>query len=552
MDRDRFSGSLAIVSWYCRICTTTSGVDCPIYEAPNEDEGTASLHMMLAKLFPTVFNESQVLSDKVMDWPSKICLDCKGKVIESYGLYELCTKSAQQLALLVAKQQTVTHTFQAEVDDHDGDIKMKLDCEDPLMLKVEYDSDDQSSECRGFESLSSTANVFTDIEDGQSTTESSLLQGTNVSSLAIKTQLNRSTKTAEVTPHANIAVQKTVKVSRKPRGRIKTTSAADRERVIDAYDSGLTPSLISQFLSIKRSTVYGILRNYWNTGEIEAKKRGGIKTKKLSSSVSSTIRLWMDEDSSLTLRKLREKVKECYGIEVSATTIARELHSFHYSFKRFIAERPITTSTIDLKKYALSYSQLELRLPQDAITFIHEVGFNIIMRIVQNESNSADGTSSTTKPETRTFSKNISIVCAMRRCGILYFECKKRAIDLEGFTKFIRELKEKLNDPNAGHRPVLLMDEGAFHRCSDISDALSREGFEAMFLPPNFCLLNPIERLFDKWNIIVKKENPQNEEQLVAAIQRVGSLITAEDCDSYFNNMHDYIEKCTLAEGMTA
>ncbi|XP_058170347.1 uncharacterized protein LOC131285506 [Anopheles ziemanni] len=197
MDRDRFSGSLAIVSWYCRICTTTSGVDCPIYEAPNEDEGTASLHMMLAKLFPTVFNESQVLSDKVMDWPSKICLDCKGKVIESYGLYELCTKSAQQLALLVAKQQTVTHTFQAEVDDHDGDIKMKLDCEDPLMLKVEYDSDDQSSECRGFESLSSTANVFTDIEDGQSTTESSLLQGTNVSSLAIKTQLNRSTKTAE-------------------------------------------------------------------------------------------------------------------------------------------------------------------------------------------------------------------------------------------------------------------------------------------------------------------------------------------------------------------
>ncbi|KFB34745.1 AGAP010979-PA-like protein [Anopheles sinensis] len=198
MERDPFSGPLAIVSWYCRICTTTSGVDCPIYEAPNEDEGTASLHMMLAKLFPSVFNESQVLSDKVMDWPSKICQDCKGKVVESYGLYELCTKSAQQLALLAAKQQTaVKQAFQDETDDP-GDISMKfLDYEEPMMLKEEYDSDDQSSECIGFESVSCTTDGFTDIEDGQSATDSSLMRESNVSSPATKTQLNRSTKTTE-------------------------------------------------------------------------------------------------------------------------------------------------------------------------------------------------------------------------------------------------------------------------------------------------------------------------------------------------------------------
>ncbi|XP_058117045.1 uncharacterized protein LOC131259547 [Anopheles coustani] len=124
------------------------------------------LHTMLAKLFPTVFNESQMLSDKAMNWPSKICQDCKGKVIESYRLYELCTKSVRQLTILTANQQT-----QDENDDPLAQIKMEfVECEELTELKKEYDPDDQISECRGFGSVSPTEDVFKNDEESCSST----------------------------------------------------------------------------------------------------------------------------------------------------------------------------------------------------------------------------------------------------------------------------------------------------------------------------------------------------------------------------------------------
>ncbi|XP_058117036.1 uncharacterized protein LOC131259539 isoform X4 [Anopheles coustani] len=166
MDRNSLSGTL--VSSFCRICTTNNDVDWSIYETLNEDEGTTNLHMMLVKLYPTVFNESQVLCDEALKWPTKICKECKAKVIESYKFYERCTKSARSLRTIASKEQPTTDTLQEEKDDHPAVIKMEfIECEEPIVPKEECDSDDHSSTYKRFYRSSPTEDVFSDTEDSR-------------------------------------------------------------------------------------------------------------------------------------------------------------------------------------------------------------------------------------------------------------------------------------------------------------------------------------------------------------------------------------------------
>lgn len=328
----------------------------------------------------------------------------------------------------------------------------------------------------------------------------------------------------------------------------RTTSDEDRERVITAYENGYTATMIADMLSINRSTVYSILKKFWKTGEVEAKKRGGIKPKKLTSAAISDIQKWIDEDCSISLKKLGEKILESHGIQVSAATIAREIKKFNYSFKRvkLLPERRNNPNTLGIRKeYALSFNRISQRLPQAAVVFIDEVGFNISMRTSMGRS--LVGTAATkVVPQIRT--RNVSIVCAMNRGGILHYISKKRAINQGVFAEFVKELNTNMNGHNVGHQPILIMDNVAFHKCTTVRETIVAEGFDVMYLPPYSPFLNPIENLFSKWKNIVRRANPQNETELMTAIEQAASLITAEDCDGYFCNMFHYIERCILGE----
>ena len=331
----------------------------------------------------------------------------------------------------------------------------------------------------------------------------------------------------------------------------KTTSNEDRERIIAANENGYSTTLIAEMLSINRSTVYSILKKYWKTGEIEAQRRGGVKQKKLTNAAVIHIQSWIDEDCSISLKKLKSKVLERHGIEVSTSTIARAIKGFNYSFKRvklLPARRNNSNTVAERKEYALSYNRCTQRLPQALIIFIDEVGFNVSMRTMMGRSEV--GTAATkVVPQLR--SRNISIVCAMNRTGILHYISRNRAINQEVFVDFIRQLKENLNGDNIGHPPLLIMDNVAFHKCTAVREAIIEEGCEVKYLPPYSPFLNPIENLFSKWKTIVKRANPQNEGELMTAIQQGASLITSQDCDGYFCNMYRYIEKCVLGEEIT-
>ncbi|KFB34740.1 hypothetical protein ZHAS_00000095 [Anopheles sinensis] len=144
--------------------------NCSIYETFYEDEGATNLHTMLVKLYPTVFNESQMLCDEALEWPMKICKECKTKVVESYRFYERCTKSARSLRTIALKEQSTTDALQEEKDDHPAVIKTEfIEFEEATVLKEEYDSEDHSSAYNKYNGRTLTEDVFSDTADSLTT-----------------------------------------------------------------------------------------------------------------------------------------------------------------------------------------------------------------------------------------------------------------------------------------------------------------------------------------------------------------------------------------------
>ncbi|EAA05606.5 AGAP010979-PA, partial [Anopheles gambiae str. PEST] len=103
-DKDQ---TMTIQLTFCRICAVLSTEEHCIYEVAYS-AGTLSMHAMMEKLVPSVFNAEQVKVDEFMSFPTKVCGSCKAKVLEAYGLYEQCVRSGDLLRDCLARKKNAT------------------------------------------------------------------------------------------------------------------------------------------------------------------------------------------------------------------------------------------------------------------------------------------------------------------------------------------------------------------------------------------------------------------------------------------------------------
>ena len=328
----------------------------------------------------------------------------------------------------------------------------------------------------------------------------------------------------------------------------RATSLEDRKRVVAAYERGQTVPNICEMFGLNRFTVYSILRKVRLTGVVEARKRGGTKPKKLSNDVIDSIKRWIDQDCTISLRKMQQKLEQEHNIQASITTITRAIEGFHYSFKRVNRhpERRNAPSNIEeRRKYAVEFMSLPREYSERNIIYIDEVGMNVSMRATMGRS-AVGKPAVVVVPQLR--SRNISIVCAMTRHGIVHYVAKTTAIERGSFKDFILQLKGKLEEVGI-FEPVLVMDNVAFHKCNEVKECITQHiNARLLYLPPYSPFLNPIENMFSKWKNIVRRANPENENDLMTAIENGASLITFQDCEGYVRNMWEYINRSLSGE----
>ncbi len=101
----------------------------------------------------------------------------------------------------------------------------------------------------------------------------------------------------------------------------KKISQEMRDIILRHYEHGIKVKTTSSILNISESTIYSILRNYWNTGCNTPKPRDGSKKYRILQEVKNFIIDKVREDSTLSDEQLMKLVKEKFNKDIHVSMI---------------------------------------------------------------------------------------------------------------------------------------------------------------------------------------------------------------------------------------
>lgn len=316
-----------------------------------------------------------------------------------------------------------------------------------------------------------------------------------------------------------------------------------RRLICEKYEAGLRYTDISKDTNVPRGTVFAICQIFSETGEWEAKPRGGTRNKKITDRMLAFLNDELQEDCTLTLQVLRERINTKFNTYIkSNSTIHNALKGINYTMK-MITPSPLQRNTPERinqrYEYAQEYDQINCEFAPKNIIFIDEVGFSLSIRV--NKGRSLSGSQALLKvPYLR--SRNLSSCAAMNCTGVLINCTKPGAHDGISFLRFLGDLFRFLAEENYG-RCCIIMDNVRFHKMNEIRDFIDSYGHKQVFLPAYSPSLNPIEECSSKWKNYVKRSRCNNEEDLLRKIDTGMEHITAADAQAWILHMNTFLVK---------
>jgi transposase len=324
-------------------------------------------------------------------------------------------------------------------------------------------------------------------------------------------------------------------------------SSEDRQRIIDGYNAGQTIIGLSEVLQIPRQSVRSVVNVYLKTGRVHSQRRGATRHKKLTDEHKAALVSWIDDDCSLTLKKIAARLAEQFSITIGTSTINRAIHEFHFSWKRtsLIPVRRNDDEALRVRQsYAENYLMLMTTYRESQFVFLDEFGVNISMRARYGRA--LVGTRAVHRvPAIR--SRNISVAAAMTVNGIVLFSPRDTSYNGLSFSEFVGQVCERLRAGGI-QSAVLVMDNAPIHRHQELRSIANSTGNLLLFLPPYSPFMNPIENLFSKWKQAVRSRSSQNENELMIALADCASDISASDCAGYYGHMLGYLNRCRIGE----
>ncbi|KAG0441551.1 Paired box protein Pax-2-A [Dictyocoela muelleri] len=198
------------------------------------------------------------------------------------------------------------------------------------------------------------------------------------------------------------------------------TSLEKRKLLIKFYDDGIKVSEIARRLDINKSTVSRIIKRFVETGEISALVKGGNRRQKLTDIHNDAIREYLNENETLSLKEIQNKIKNQFNIRVDKSKINRSISNFYYSLKRLtlVPIRRNIQVNID-KRYEYVQRFLNIISENDGnnLIFIDEVGFQLSMRRGRERSQVG---SRAVCPVAQIRTRNLNICAAMMKSGVLH------------------------------------------------------------------------------------------------------------------------------------
>ncbi|XP_036325169.1 uncharacterized protein LOC118738354 [Rhagoletis pomonella] len=154
-------------------------------------------------------------------------------------------------------------------------------------------------------------------------------------------------------------------------------SAEDRKRIVEAANKGLDWVQLAESLNVKYKTAY-----VWvSSGTPQALRRGGTKERALTDNEVAVMVQWIEEDATMTLTKIREKIKQTFRKDVCISSVGNYLQGQLFTMKGIHKEPQSMNSQLNKEKrreYVCTLNQYIQEGKQ--ILYIDETNFNLFCR----------------------------------------------------------------------------------------------------------------------------------------------------------------------------
>lgn len=305
-------------------------------------------------------------------------------------------------------------------------------------------------------------------------------------------------------------------------------------------------------MSLRRTTVHEVLKrtnqmvksNILKLRRMQKKTRKQKKGKRkelLTDEQVDLVHQWLEENSSLSMSVLVDRLREECDVIVSKSYIAKIIDDFTYSVSRLHID---TQSTIkqDNKLIAArqGYARLFLDLHKDyseqQFIFVHFAEYTLVARTNGEVANERSAKRSMYN----------AVGCALNKDRVLMYNYQFLAMDTNDYCDFYARLIERLLREEGFDRAVIVLDEQVLGEAKEeVLRSIRDAGYQHLSLPRDSLFLNPVERLFSVWNKVSRRANAKDEKSVVKALETAGeALITEGDCQQCYTSALSMMLHC--------
>jgi len=311
-----------------------------------------------------------------------------------------------------------------------------------------------------------------------------------------------------------------------------------RELICKKYDIGKPIKIIAEEVDVKYRTVATVVKIYKEHGRMKSEVKNCGRKKLVTPLIQNYIRQLIEEDCSITLKSIQDRILEEKDVLLSVATLQRTINDFEYTFKKVVLIPEARNKEINIER-RFDYAREIMTKNIDDLIFVDEMGVNCSMR--QRYGRSLVGTNPR-KTITSIRSQNISVCAGISRNAVLHFQIQERSFNTDGFHGYVVELLKTLQIMNMMNK-IIIADNASIHRNKRIQEYIEQAGHQLIFLPPYTPHLNPIEELFSMWKSKIRSANCRTKPELLTCISNKHQEITAAHCLSFYSHMQSYLVK---------
>ena len=142
----------------------------------------------------------------------------------------------------------------------------------------------------------------------------------------------------------------------------------------------------------------------------------------------------------------------------------------------------------------------------------------------------AFGGSRAKHPKPHNIKQNYSIIAVISILQIIAINYIENAVNADIFKVFIK----KSLVPKLKKGCYVVLDNVNFHKDTEIRQMIEATGASLVFLPPYSPDLSPIEKMWSKIKIILKKYKPRTPEEFHNALSNATCEITDDDLENWY------------------